>query len=111
MLILFGTNTKELARVPLSLQCPQCGERGGLELYVLTKNFTMFFVSALPVEKMGIVGCNACQATFVKQEMSARMLEETNVLMNRHQLPWYNYMPGIIVVIATFSALLLIFTS
>lgn len=111
MLILFGIKTKELARVPLSLHCPQCGERGGLELYVLTKNFTMFFVPAFPVEKMGIVGCNACQATFVRKEMPPDMLEETGVLLNRYQLPWYNYMPGVIVVIATFSALLLMFTS
>lgn len=111
MLILIGAKTKEVARIPLLLHCPICNSRGSLELYILHKGFTLFYIPAMPVEKIGIVGCHVCQATFVRKEMPPAMLEETGVLMSRHHITWYNYIPGIIVLILTFSAMLFWLTS
>lgn len=67
----------------------------------------MYGAAVFPVEKMGIAGCNACQATFVKEEMTPQMRDEAGVLMKNYTQPFYSYALGIIIAITVLASFLM----
>lgn len=105
-MIFFGVKAKQEAQIPLSLHCPSCGERGCLALYIISKSLVLYTFKAFPIETVGIVGCTACETSFMKQEMPPTMLEQTEVHLRQYKTPWLNYIPGIIIAIIIVLAMI-----
>ena len=82
-MIIFGSNTKQIAAETSPEQCPNCGASNSVQLYVIQKYAHVFWVPFFPTGKSLVSQCSNCKQALKLKEMPSSMALSSNNLKSQ----------------------------
>jgi len=98
-MIIFGSNTKQIAAETSPDQCPNCGAYNSVQLYVLQKYAHVFWIPFFPTGKSIVSQCNNCKQALKLKEMPSSMALSSGNLKSQSKTPVWTF-AGLALVVA-----------
>src|SRR5215203_1149628 len=98
-MIIFGSNTKQIAAETSPDQCPNCGAYNSVQLYVLQKYAHIFWIPFFPTGKSIVSQCNNCRQALKSKEMPSSMLLSSDNLKSQSKTPVWTFAGVALVVV------------
>ena len=90
-MIIFGSNTKQIAAETSPEQCPNCGASNSVQLYVIQKYAHVFWVPFFPTGKSLVSQCSNCKQALKLKEMPSSMALSSNNLKSQSKTPVWTF--------------------
>ena len=103
-MIIFGSNTKQIAAETCPDQCPNCGAYNSVQLYVVQKYAHVFWIPFFPTGKSIVSQCNNCKQALKLKEMPSAMALSSDNLKSQSKTPVWTFAGlALVVVLITFG--------
>ncbi len=90
-MIIYGTNSKQLAQEILATTCPGCGSQNSVNMYVFQKYAHVFWIPFFPMKKMGVSQCTRCGQVLKLEDMPSPLTTAFNVLKATTKTPLWMF--------------------
>ena len=90
-MIIFGSNTKQIATETSPDQCPNCGAYNSVQLYVVQKYAHVFWIPFFPTGKSIVSQCNNCKQALKLKEMPSAMALSSDNLKSQSKTPVWTF--------------------
>jgi hypothetical protein len=86
-MIIYGSNSKELAKEVLTDKCQNCGTQNSIDMYVFQKYAHIFWIPFFPMGKTGLSQCDHCKQILKLKEMPATLTASYDNLKAQTKTP------------------------
>jgi len=90
-MIIFGSNTKQIAAETSPDQCPNCGAGNSVQLYILQKYAHVFWIPFFPTGKSIVSQCSNCKQALKLKEMPSSMVLSSENLKSQSKTPVWTF--------------------
>ena len=90
-MIIYGTNSKQLAQEILATTCPNCGSQDSIYMYVFQKYAHVFWIPFFPMKKIGISQCTRCSQVLKLEDMPSSLTSAYHVLKSKTRIPFWTF--------------------
>ncbi len=90
-MIIYGTNSKQLAKETLFEKCPNCGAQHSVELFVFQKYAHVFWIPFFPLNKYGATQCNQCKQVLNKTKWPSYWQAQYDTLKAQTHTPIWTF--------------------
>jgi hypothetical protein len=90
-MIIYGSNTKQLAKEVLTDICPNCGTQNSVELYVFQKYAHVFWIPFLLLGKTAVSQCDHCKQVLKIKEMPSSLKTAYDNLKSQTKTPIWTF--------------------
>lgn len=90
-MIIYGSQSKELAKETLIDKCENCGTQNGIEMHVFQKYAHVFWIPLFPIGRTGVSQCNHCKQVLKLKEMPASLKISCNNLKAQTKTPIWTF--------------------
>ncbi len=90
-MITYGSKSKLIAKETLVQECPNCGTTNSLDMHVYQRYAHIFWIPTIPMSKVGISRCSACNQVLTPKEMPADLVTSYKSLKTQTTTPAWMY--------------------
>jgi hypothetical protein len=90
-MIFFGTRVTQVATEKIAYECPNCGTKNSVQMFVFQKFAHVFWIPMFPMSKTVVTECSHCKQVLRKEEFPPRFRDSYEILKSKSKTPIWTF--------------------